>query len=205
MNVGLPNEFTNEQMKEPKGNIMEQVKVKSRTATTFDNSRPVFKVLIAGDKAVGKTTLIRRYVDGLFLDDTQATIGVDFSLKNMVSEDLNYVLQIWDIAGEEKFRSILPNYLIGTHVVILAFNTKKELDNLANWLEAFTYYLNDCPFFLISTKSDLGVLVSKNAIDDFVTNNNFEEYFETSSKSSKNVAKVFNAVGNLLLKKYNLV
>lgn len=181
------------------------MKVKSRTASTFNNTRPVFKILVAGDKAVGKTTLIRRYVDGLFMDDTKTTIGVDFSLKNMVFDEMNYVLQIWDIAGEEKFRLILPNYLSGTHVVILAFNTMAELENLSNWLETFTNFLNDCSYFLISTKSDLGISVPKQAIDEFVANNDFERYFETSSKLNKNVDKVFNAVGNLLLKKFKLV
>lgn len=179
---------------------------KQRTARTYDNEKPIFKVLVAGEKGVGKTTLIKRYVDGSFLDNTKATIGIDFSLKNLKSSKLHYVLQIWDMAGEEKFRSILPNYMTGTHAVILAFETSNpDFDKIEDWLNIFSKGLANCIYLLISTKNDLGKFNKKEKIDEIKSKYHIANYYETSSKSNLNVDKVFNDAGNLILKKFNLI
>ena len=64
----------------------------------------IFKVITAGDGAVGKTTLLHRYVKGKFLADTKMTIGVDFSVNYLDIPEGKVTLQIWDFGGEERFR-----------------------------------------------------------------------------------------------------
>ena len=180
---------------------------KKKIATTYDNEKPIFKVLVAGDKNVGKTTLIRRYVDDLFTENTKATIGVDFSLKNMLSDKISYILQIWDIGGEDRFRAILPNYMMGTHIVILAFDsTNPEFEKLIDWVTVISKTLKECIIFLISTKNDIIKFENQDEIDKLMLNYpEIVKYYETSSKFKLNVDELFNEVGNLLLKRFNFI
>ena len=128
-------------------------------------NRPVFKILVVGEKNVGKTTLIRRYVDGKFMEVSMATIGVDFSLKTIEldkeSDDSEneLTLQIWDIAGENRFRAILPSYVVGTEGVILAFDATdtKTLDKLNDWIEI----LKNCFLFSFQPKMTWRISINK--------------------------------------------
>ena len=180
-------------------------------------NRPVFKILVVGEKNVGKTTLIRRYVDGKFMEVSMATIGVDFSLKtveldkesNDSEESENELtLQIWDIAGESRFRAILPSYIIGTEGVILAFDATdtKTLDKLNDWIDIINQHCQkDLFYFLISTKNDIENFNKQNLVKGFKeTNPNVKFYLPTSSKNGLNVEEVFKMVGNFISKKYNL-
>ncbi|MCK4688545.1 MAG: GTP-binding protein, partial [Candidatus Lokiarchaeota archaeon] len=73
----------------------------------------MFKICIFGDGGVGKTTLVKRYMTGVFKGDSTMTIGVDFHVKKLEINGLNVSLQIWDFAGEDRFRFLLPSYVIG--------------------------------------------------------------------------------------------
>ena len=73
----------------------------------------IFKVCIFGDGGVGKTTLIKRYLSGTFDESTRITIGVDFHIKKLEVEGKQITLQLWDFAGEERFRMLLPTYMRG--------------------------------------------------------------------------------------------
>lgn len=181
----------------------------------MSQSRPVFKILVVGEKNVGKTTLIRRYVDGKFMEETMATIGVDFSLKTVSlskdseTEDENEItLQIWDIAGESRFRAILPSYVVGTEGAILAFDATEDstLQKLRDWIEILNKYSTKTLFFiLISTKNDIVNFNKKNVIKKFKEDNpQIKFYLPTSSKSGLNIDEIFQMVGNLISKHYNL-
>ena len=73
----------------------------------------ILKVLTAGEGGVGKTTLLRRYVDGIFMADTRMTIGVEFFLKELTIEEKKITLQLWDFGGQERFRFLLESYAAG--------------------------------------------------------------------------------------------
>ena len=154
----------------------------------------IFKIIVAGDTGVGKTSLVQRFVDGQFLANTKATIGADFSLKHVNLElpetEISIILQIWDMAGEEKFRSVLPYYIQGTQGLILAFATDNKLSfkNLSNWLEVIKKYVNDpVPIVLISTKNDLDKEEDQsNLIESFKEKYKIPFYFETSAKNGQN-------------------
>lgn len=175
-------------------------------------NRPVFKLLVVGEKNVGKTTLIRRYVDGRFLENTLATIGVDFSLKTIPIENKNgdtdkeFILQIWDIAGESRFRAILPSYIIGTEGVILAFDATDEatLNRLPDWIDILNKYSQKQLFFiLVSTKNDIKNFNNQDAIKKFKESfPQIKFYLPTSSKTGLNVDEIFKVIGNLIASKY---
>ena len=95
-----------------------------------------FKLPIFGDAGVGKTTLTHRYLHGLFKESYHHTIGVDFFLKRFEMDGKKVSLQIWDFAGEEKFRFLLPGIINGAHGTIFMFDITRYVTfkNLTNWL-----------------------------------------------------------------------
>lgn len=173
--------------------------------------KPVFKILVVGEKNVGKTTLVRRYVDGVFMKDTLATIGVDFSLKTVQLEkdsDKEFILQIWDIAGESRFKAILPSYITGTEGVILAFDGTDEqtLGKLRDWIEILNRNSKkDLFFILISTKNDLKNFNKQNVVKEFKEQYpQIKFYLPTSSVTGLNVEEIFKMAGNLIASKYTI-
>ena len=98
-----------------------------------------FKVCVFGDGGVGKTTLVKRYLTGLFKDDYLITIGMDFYLKKLKVENKKVSLQIWDFAGEDRFRFLLPSVVSGAAGVIFMYDTTRYVTfkNLNNWMKVF--------------------------------------------------------------------
>ena len=96
----------------------------------------LFKICIFGDGGVGKTTLLNRYVLGLFKDDSKMTIGVDFRMKQLKVNEKIVTLQIWDFAGEERFRFLLPHYITGASGGIFMYDITRysSLKNLNEWI-----------------------------------------------------------------------
>ena len=97
-------------------------------------SKLQFKLPIFGDAGVGKTTLTHRYLHGLFKQSYHGTIGVDFFLKKLELNGKNISLQIWDFAGEEKFRFLLPGIINGANGTIFMFDITRYVTfkNLSN-------------------------------------------------------------------------
>ena len=168
----------------------------------------VFKILIAGNSGVGKTTAVTRYVDGIFLKDTQFTIGVDFSLKNIElsldsvsKKNLQVVLQIWDVAGESRFRNIIPYYFSGTQGIILAFDCTdpSTLSSLYDWLDIIhKYYPSKLPSVLMSTKNDLKSNIDIDELRKFQALHNIHNYYSTSSLNGENINTAFNRLAELI-------
>ena len=95
------------------------------------------KVIIIGDSGVGKTNLLTKFCDGVFKDSYVATIGVDFKLKTVIIEDTKFKLQIWDTAGQQRFRNITQTYYKGASGIILAYaiNNKQSFKNIGGWIK----------------------------------------------------------------------
>ena len=90
---------------------------KNKLSTSMDC---VYKVLLLGDSTVGKTCVLLKYTDKIFQETHMMTIGLDYRLKVMQLQSGKEVkLQIWDTAGQDRFRSITKNYYKGSHGIIL--------------------------------------------------------------------------------------
>ena len=97
----------------------------------------VYKVLLLGDTTVGKTCFLMKYTDKTFQDVHISTIGLDYRLKSMVLKNgKNIKLQIWDTAGQDRFRAITKNYYKGANGIILIYDVTnpKTYDNVKNWV-----------------------------------------------------------------------
>jgi small GTP-binding protein len=166
-----------------------------------------FKLPIFGDAGVGKTTLTHRYLHGLFKESYHHTIGVDFFLKRFEMDGKKVSLQIWDFAGEEKFRFLLPGIINGAHGTILMFDITRYVTfkNITNWLsvlnKANETHEQKVPVLLVGSKTDLEGLrtVPSDEGRKFVKDNNLVGYIEFSSKNGENVDELFKAITKVMI------
>lgn len=158
----------------------------------------ILKLLVIGDGGVGKTTLIHRYLTGEYLDQ-RMTVGAGFATRNIQINGVTITLSIWDFAGEERFRFILPRYCIGTHGAILAFDLSRPTTffHLDDWLEIIREKTDNIPILLIGTKCDIVVEIQETA-EEYVANRTLSGYMETSSKENVNVNEAFELIAHLM-------
>jgi small GTP-binding protein len=164
-----------------------------------------YKTIIDGDSGVGKTTFILRYITNTFLADSKSTIGVQFATKPLDVNGSKVVLQLWDFAGEQRFRFLLDDYCKGARGYILAFDLTKPdtFKHLDEWFKLFKENMDkDAVGVLIGTKSDLGKLISQDQINEFADKNKLT-YLETSSKNGTNVNKAFQMLSDWMVYKTN--
>ncbi len=87
----------------------------------------MYKVLLVGDSAVGKSSLILQFTDGVFSETFISTIGVDFKIRTVTVHDKRHKLQIWDTAGQERFRTITSAYYRGAHGIFIVYDVTAPL------------------------------------------------------------------------------
>lgn len=168
-----------------------------------------FKIPIFGDGGVGKTTLTHRFLNGVFKETYQLTIGMDFYVKKLELDGKKISLQIWDFAGEKKFRFLLPGAVMGANGTIFMYDITRYITfkNLTDWLivfnEANEIHDQKLPILLVGSKLDLEGMrtVPKEEAINFAKNNNFIDYFECSSKSGENVEELFTLISKHIVKK----
>mmetsp|Transcript_13476 Transcript_13476/g.31963 ORF Transcript_13476/g.31963 Transcript_13476/m.31963 type:complete len:215 (+) Transcript_13476:90-734(+) len=86
-----------------------------------------FKVVVLGDEAAGKTSLVRRYMYGTFEEGVQPTVGMDFQSKTAYLEDGRSMrLQLWDTAGQERFRSLIPSYIRDAAAAVIVYDITRQ-------------------------------------------------------------------------------
>ncbi|WP_434658690.1 Rab family GTPase [Sulfurimonas sp. NW9] len=164
------------------------------------------KVVLIGDFATGKTSLIRRYVDNQFSDDYLTTIGVKISKKYVqVSEELELQLMIWDIEGRTDVKDTNPAYVLGAHGVIVVGDITRQssIDNISLHLKLAQNLLKNVPAVVALNKADL--LIENTQIKSTVSQlrdslEKVEEIFETSAKDGRNVEELFLSLSKAILK-----
>ncbi|XP_008834923.1 ras-related protein Rab-32 [Nannospalax galili] len=172
--------------------------VPGATATAAPETREhLFKVLVIGELGVGKTSIIKRYVHQLFSQHYRATIGVDFALKVLSWDHRTLVrLQLWDIAGQERFGNMTRVYYkeaVGAFVVFdlsrsstfeAVLKWKSDLDSKVHLPNG-----NPIPAVLLANKCDQkrDSSQSPSQLDQFCKDHGFTGWFETSAKDNINI------------------
>ncbi len=125
--------------------------------TNDPSTLPVYKVVIAGDGNVGKTSLIRRYCEGKFDESRITTLGVDFQTKIVTVGDRLVKLSIWDVAGQERFLSFRDTFYRGAHAVALVYDVTSPptFFNLMHWRDEVQSIVPLVPMVVIGNKVDL--------------------------------------------------
>ncbi|XP_068930792.1 nuclear ubiquitous casein and cyclin-dependent kinase substrate 1 isoform X1 [Petaurus breviceps papuanus] len=156
----------------------------------------LFKVLVVGDAAVGKTSLVQRYCQDTFSKHYKSTVGVDFALKVVQWSNSEMVrLQLWDIAGQERFTSMTRLYYRDASACVIMFDVTNAttFSNSQRWKQDLDCKLTlpsgePVPCLLLANKSDLSPwAVTRDQIDRFSKENGFTGWTETSVKENKNV------------------
>ncbi len=165
----------------------------------------VFKLVIAGDGGVGKTSLTNKFITGIFKTDTRITIGVEFFIKDLAIDGLGTVrLQIWDFGGEERFRFLLPTYLKGANGIMFLFSVTNmlTLSHFDDWLPILRNYDPGIPIMLVGSKIDLKQQrrVQKYEAIEVARSRACSSYVEVSAKESINVEEAFNTLTNVMWK-----
>ena len=168
----------------------------------------MFKLCIFGDGGVGKTTLLGRYLTGIFKSNQSITIGVDFHVKKLTVNRKNVLLQIWDFAGESRFRFLLPSYVLGASGGIFMYDITRysSLKNFPEWVKIFKNgYIGDkdkpLPVIMVGGKLDLGfkrAVPSKEAFD-LAKSHKLHGYIECSAKDGRNIEDIFEEIAKLML------
>ena len=168
--------------------------------TNEENYEVMFKVVLIGDMKVGKTNIVSRYIKNEFNKDSMSTIGVEFGSKELVIEGHNVKVQIWDTAGQEKYKSITNAYYKGAKgaFVVYDITNKNSFDNADNWLNNLRASADKkCSIILIGNKSDLEDKreVSIEQGEEKAKNNEIA-FMETSALSGDNIDKAFEMMIN---------
>lgn len=164
-----------------------------------------YKLLLLGDSSVGKTCLLLRYCEEKYADSHLATIGIDYRFKTLDYNGLKVRLQIWDTAGQDKFRAITQSYYKGAHGILLLYDVTNYTSflNVKLWINQIKENTSkDIVLFIIGNKVDLKDKreVDEKEAKDFASSNNIE-YYETSAKSNINVNEVFYNLYEIIYKK----
>ncbi len=167
------------------------------------------KVCLLGDGAVGKTSLIRRFVDNMFNEDYLLTIGTRTSKKKVIikkpeiQKEFNITFIIWDIMGQISFRKLLhPTYLKGAKGALLVCDlTRKEtLEHLDDWIDSLYVEGRVMPSIFLANKSDRGAELTF-GVDEIesVATAYDSPYYITSAKTGVNVEDAFKTLGERMI------
>jgi len=175
----------------------------------------LYKVLVVGDIGTGKTSIIKRYVHGIFSMHYKSTIGVDFALKVLEWDDRTTVrLQLWDIAGQERFGNMTRVYYkeaVGAFVVfdvtrISTFEAVKKWKSDIDAKVQIPGTNEPIPVVLLANKIDLvadkeGWGKTKDEMDKFCQEQGFGSWYETSAKEDIEIDTASNALVKAILEK----
>jgi len=168
------------------------------------------KVVLVGDFATGKTSLIRRYVDNQFSDDYLTTIGVKISKKTVLLHaaelKMEIQLMVWDIEGNTTGKPTNPAYITGAHglVVVADCTRQSSIENIGMHIQECRKVAKDVPIFLALNKSDL--IEDAGELEALLRRlktryEQLESVFATSAKEGINVENIFTDLAQSMITK----
>jgi small GTP-binding protein len=174
------------------------------------SSQITWKIIIVGNSGVGKTTLLHQYLSKKFKSKAETTIGSNFFVKylNIPEKKELIALQVWDLAGQERFKWVRNAFYKGAKGIVYVFDLtdKNSFDVLMNWKHEVENIIGLIPCVLVGNKLDL-----IDTIDRSIENNESDflkrelgavAYIETSAKLGTNVDEAFYNLAVELIKKY---
>ncbi|XP_027726423.1 ras-related protein Rab-5C [Vombatus ursinus] len=163
-----------------------------------------FKLVLLGESAVGKSSLVLRFVKGQFHEYQESTIGAAFLTQTVCLDDTTVKFEIWDTAGQERYHSLAPMYYRGAQAAIVVYDITNT-DTFArakNWVKELQRQAS--PNIVIALAGNKADLASKRAVDfqeaQAYADDNSLLFMETSAKTAMNVNEIFMAIAKKLPK-----
>lgn len=168
------------------------------------HTEQLYKVLVVGDYAVGKTSIIRRYTTGEYSGHYRITIGVDFCTRTVSHDGRSIALQLWDVAGHERFGSMTRVYYKFATAAAVVFDLTRPstLESAKKWRADINAKValpsgEPIPMLLVANKCDVDSPEAqqlKQRLDDFVVQHGFFGWMETSAARNTNIDEAFAAM-----------
>ena len=170
----------------------------------MEKTKPVnqIKLILLGETGVGKTSILQRFVNDDFVDKSPSSIGIDYSFKKMKYNNKTYSIQIFDTAGQERFKSLIKSYYhMGKgFVIVFDLSNDDSLNAVKFWIEDVKENVQKPKFIILGNKDDLQK--SKKLSDDIIKNqlDNYKDviYIKTSAKKNINIKEAFEKMIDLL-------
>ncbi len=166
----------------------------------MSSAKYIIKLCLLGDGAVGKTSLVRRFVFDVFDDKYIQTFGTKVSKKSMTVEGETMDLMIWDILGQKTHESLHEAYYRGAAgaLAVCDFTRPETMKSLKSWIGSFRSVVGDKPVLILGNKSDLYKAFPLADLKSFASSVGCE-VLETSAKTGLNVENAFAIIGKKLL------
>ena len=164
-----------------------------------------FKIILLGDIAVGKTSILSRFCTNTYSSDYKCSIGVEFKVKSLnVDQSTIADLKIWDTCGDERFRAVTRQYYKESKGVILVFDltNKDSFKKLDFWIEDVRVNSpEEASIVLVGNKSDLvdQRKITQKEIADFANKKKLD-FLEVSAKTGSNISLLFENLSTKLIK-----
>ena len=180
----------------------------------YETKNAKFKIALLGDSTVGKTSIIKRLINNDFKESQLSTIGAEQNTKTIKlnensEEEILCTLQIFDTAGQEKFRSITPNYIKNADGIILVFDLTNysSFENIKYWIKQIhnNKKYENLPFIIVGNKYDLKnqIVVQEDKIKLNVKNS--ENFFYCSAQDNYNVYEIFETISKKMVEQDNIL
>jgi small GTP-binding protein len=184
---------------ERKVDRLQKIKIKS--------GEYAFKLILGGDGAVGKTSMVHRFVEDSFMKDYKSTIGTSIMKKQCVFEGLKSAVRfiIWDLAGQDQFKRVRKSYLSNAEAGILVFDVtnKSSFENIETWHDEIKRVSPNISLILTGNKIDLEdkrVINQKEGED--LAKKLSVSYIETSAKTGENINDAFKMLALQMINKH---
>ena len=172
-------------------------------------SSDTFKILTIGESGVGKTCILRRFVENKFLKSHLATIGIDFRTKAVKVYGKAIKLKIWDTAGQERYHNITNQIFKGSDGIILVFDVNDDVSfaKIKDWIEQIKSNVSqdEISLILIGNKCDIEERVISKEKGQEMANDLKIDYYETSALNGTGINEAFEELTKLILKRKNII
>jgi len=170
----------------------EVINLKDNTVADYQ-----IKAVFLGNAGVGKTSIIEYEIENKFIEKIQSTSIFQYFSKNYQICEKIIHLQMWDMGGDTTYEKIISNFYSAAlcYFFVFSFDDKNSFYDLDKWINNVKIaYQSELPFLiLIGNKKDLisNEKITKEEIEDFMTKNNFDLYYETSAKNGDSIHELF--------------
>lgn len=167
------------------------------------DKKKILKIMLIGETAVGKSSIMYRYTMNTFTLSMMGTAGIDFKKKELEVDNQKIKIVLYDSAGHDRFRQIIKNHCKGAHGIVLVYDIgeEKSIERLSNWMDDVKDVEKDAEVVLVGNKCDIEQRkVSYEQGQELAKKFNIP-WLETSAKTGYNIEETFDQLIKSILKK----